>query len=101
MSTLIPKNSASLTAWDVAAATGGDIVHLGRDTRAVGITTDTRSLKAGSAFVALRGNRFDGNEFQREAVQRGAVLLVVERGRTAHKDDAGVAVVEVDDTLVA
>lgn len=40
--------------------------------------TDTRELRAGDAFVALRGERFDGHQFTREAVAKGAVAIFVD-----------------------
>lgn len=43
------------------------------------ITTDTRSLGAGSLFVALRGERFDAHDFLAQARAAGAVAAVVER----------------------
>ncbi|HYA65573.1 MAG TPA: UDP-N-acetylmuramoyl-tripeptide--D-alanyl-D-alanine ligase, partial [Burkholderiaceae bacterium] len=43
------------------------------------VSTDTRTLQAGALYVALRGPRFDGHEFARDACQRGAVALMVEQ----------------------
>ena len=43
------------------------------------IGTDTRSIEPGDTFVALHGERFDGNDFAAEAVRRGAALLVLDR----------------------
>ncbi|MEO0512032.1 MAG: UDP-N-acetylmuramoyl-tripeptide--D-alanyl-D-alanine ligase [Planctomycetota bacterium] len=40
---------------------------------------DTRTLRPGSAFVAIRGERFDGHEFVERAVEQGAALIVAER----------------------
>jgi UDP-N-acetylmuramoyl-tripeptide--D-alanyl-D-alanine ligase len=37
---------------------------------------DTRTQKPGDAFFALRGNRFDGNQFVAEAFKRGASVAV-------------------------
>ena len=37
------------------------------------VHTDTRSLRAGDLFVALRGERFDGHSFLAQARQAGAV----------------------------
>ena len=62
-----------------------------------GVTTDSREVKKGQIFFALRGDRFDGNRFASEAVQAGASFVVV--------DDPSVVVDEryllVKDTLVA
>ncbi len=43
------------------------------------ISTDTRDLPQGCVFLALKGARFDGNEYAAEAVQKGAVYAITER----------------------
>lgn len=43
------------------------------------VTTDTRELPAGSLFVAIPGERFDGNDFVAEAHAKGAVGALVSR----------------------
>ncbi len=49
-----------------------------------GISTDSRTLKPGELFVALRGERFDGHDHLDDALGRGAVaLLVQDRDRSA------------------
>ena len=42
------------------------------------ISTDTRSVKEGTLFFALKGERFDGHDFVHQAMQAGAVALVVD-----------------------
>lgn len=44
-----------------------------------GVCTDSRKLCAGNIFFALRGDNFDGNNFAREALNRGALCAVVEK----------------------
>jgi UDP-N-acetylmuramoyl-tripeptide--D-alanyl-D-alanine ligase len=71
---------------------------------AAGITTDTRSLKAGDAFLALRGDRFDGHEFVDQAVAKGAIAAIVdERFSLAegHAKHARLPLLQVADTLEA
>jgi len=41
---------------------------------------DARAVTAGALFFAVAGERADGHDFAAEAVERGAVALVVERG---------------------
>ena len=43
-----------------------------------GISTDTRSLKEGEAFLALRGPNYDGNRFVEEAFDRGACAAIAD-----------------------
>jgi UDP-N-acetylmuramoyl-tripeptide--D-alanyl-D-alanine ligase len=42
------------------------------------ISTDTRTLKAGALFVALRGDNFDGHNYVAEAAKRGAAVALVD-----------------------
>ncbi|MBW1996588.1 MAG: UDP-N-acetylmuramoyl-L-alanyl-D-glutamate--2,6-diaminopimelate ligase [Deltaproteobacteria bacterium] len=44
-----------------------------------GLAYDSRRVKPGYLFVALRGNRLDGHDYMNDAVQRGAVAVVGER----------------------
>ncbi len=43
------------------------------------VSTDTRTMQPGDAFVALHGERFDGHDFTAQAVRQGAALLVLDR----------------------
>ncbi|MBD2137745.1 UDP-N-acetylmuramoyl-tripeptide--D-alanyl-D-alanine ligase [Anabaena sp. FACHB-1237] len=43
-----------------------------------GVQTDTRSLKPGEVFVALRGERFDGHDFVDKAIAQGAIVAIVD-----------------------
>jgi UDP-N-acetylmuramoyl-tripeptide--D-alanyl-D-alanine ligase len=44
------------------------------------VHTDTRTLRAGDLFVALRGERFDANDFLAQAKASGAAAALAERG---------------------
>ncbi|MFO8142167.1 MAG: UDP-N-acetylmuramoyl-tripeptide--D-alanyl-D-alanine ligase [Marinobacter sp.] len=48
-----------------------------------GISTDTRSVGPGQLFVALRGERFDGQKFLAQAQAQGAVAAVVDSADNA------------------
>jgi len=45
------------------------------------ISTDSRSLKTGAVFIAVKGDRFDGHDYIEEAVKKGAVVVVYESRR--------------------
>ncbi len=61
------------------------------------VHTDTRSLRAGDLFVALRGERFDAHDFLPQAKAGGAAAALAERGLEA----AGLAGLEVADSGAA
>jgi UDP-N-acetylmuramoyl-tripeptide--D-alanyl-D-alanine ligase len=62
-----------------------------------GICTDTRKLKKNSIYFALKGENFDGNEYADQALERGALLAVVDDKN--QKDDFKVIVEDVLLTL--
>ncbi len=64
-----------------------------------GVSIDSRTLREGDLYVAIRGKRFDGNEFAGEALDRGAAGVVVERFPASGK--TGRPVWRVRDTLEA
>ncbi|MCE4556358.1 UDP-N-acetylmuramoyl-tripeptide--D-alanyl-D-alanine ligase [Roseateles cellulosilyticus] len=49
-------------------------------TRFARVHSDTRTLQPGDLFVALRGERFDANDFLAQAQASGAVAALAERG---------------------
>ncbi|MDM0105269.1 UDP-N-acetylmuramoyl-tripeptide--D-alanyl-D-alanine ligase [Variovorax sp. J22R24] len=79
-------------AWIPGARLVGDAA-----TPILRVHTDTRTLAAGDLFVALKGERFDANDFLADARSSGAVAAIAHRGLEA----AGLAGLEVPDTLVA
>ena len=62
------------------------------------VTTDTRTLKGGEMFFALKGENFDGNEYALKALELGARYAIVNASaEVAASDDP--RLVKVEDTL--
>lgn len=62
------------------------------------VTTDSRSIKGGELFIALKGENFDGNEYALKALEAGASYAVVSVGsKVAESDDP--RILPVEDTL--
>ena len=61
------------------------------------VHTDTRTLQPGDLFVALKGERFDANDFLADALAQGATAVLAHRGMVP----AGASGIEVDDTRMA
>jgi UDP-N-acetylmuramoyl-tripeptide--D-alanyl-D-alanine ligase len=70
----------------------------GADVRFSGVSTDTRTLRAGDLFVALRGERFDGHGFLKNAAGAKAAAALVDRDYTG---ESPLPVAVVDDTRLA
>jgi UDP-N-acetylmuramoyl-tripeptide--D-alanyl-D-alanine ligase len=60
-----------------------------------GVSTDTRNIVEGSLFFALKGERFNGNEFARQALESGAAYAVIDEPEHRHNDRC----LPVDDVL--
>ncbi len=84
------------TAENLAQATGGAWVRSlaeGDVDAGRAVSTDSRSVGRGQVFFALRGERFDGHEFVREALAEGAAAVVVEDGELARAAEGAALVV--------
>jgi UDP-N-acetylmuramoyl-tripeptide--D-alanyl-D-alanine ligase len=55
----------------------------GADVSFSSLSTDTRTIHPGDAYLALVGERFDGNDYVDEAKQRGAAAAIVSKPREA------------------
>jgi UDP-N-acetylmuramoyl-tripeptide--D-alanyl-D-alanine ligase len=113
MATPIPINQCEFTLAEVVEATGGTFVlNAAQGTGSfgdgesgkrpptgniVGVSIDTRSLKAGALFVALHGAASDGHDYLAQAAALGARAAIVATGRHHPALDC----VEVADTLDA
>jgi UDP-N-acetylmuramoyl-tripeptide--D-alanyl-D-alanine ligase len=94
--------SPTLTAAELAAATGGRLLH-SSDRAIRGGAVDSRLVEPGNLFVALAGERTDGHRYLRAAVDAGASALLVselpaESGDLA--EEGGPTIVAVRDTLL-
>jgi UDP-N-acetylmuramoyl-tripeptide--D-alanyl-D-alanine ligase len=83
---------------DAIAVSGADVRGGAALPETLHFSTDTRHLVPGDTFLALRGDRFDGHDYVREALANGAAVVVVD-------DDAsvppGVPALVVADTKAA
>ena len=85
-------------AMDFLDAAGGEA--MGDLPDVTGISIDTRTLEPGDAFFAIRGERLDGHDYAKAALEKGASCAVVEAGRAGDFADSG-CVIGVADVLKA
>jgi len=75
--TFYREGTGILTLKEIIEATGGRVI-LGNPDTAVfsGVSIDSRTIKEGELFVALKGERFDGHEFLLSAMEKGKGAVV-------------------------
>ena len=78
---------------EAALATGGQLI--GADVEFCCVGTDSRAIKKGQLFVALKGENFDGHEYAAQSLEQGASAALVSKA-----SNASPAVV-VEDTRLA
>lgn len=64
------------------------------------VVTDTRQIQPGDLYVALKGDRFDGNQFVADAVNKGAVAAVISEDST-QQENLAIPRIAVKDTRAA
>jgi UDP-N-acetylmuramoyl-tripeptide--D-alanyl-D-alanine ligase len=70
--------------------------RIGADVEITSVNIDTRTIKPGQLYIAIKGHNFDGNEFVGQAEQAGAIAAIVNSGATTHMPH-----IVVDDTRLA
>lgn len=100
--TPIPKNQARFTLSEIASATcariAPDVETRLAQIEVVGVCTDSRAVEPGNLYVALRGETHDGHRFVKQAIERGALAVLVSDDAGI---DAGAPVIRVQDTMTA
>lgn len=88
---------SSITFKKIAELTRGDLISEGdTEIKVTSISTDTRTLKPGDIYLALRGEHFDGNAFIPQAVKAGATGVICESSSIL-----GIPTIKVKDSLRA
>lgn len=102
---------------EILKAVKGKPVCWRKDVQIEGISIDSRTVKKGDCFIAVKGNNFDGHDFIPDVIRKGASCIIKD-GRSFNYAQCGLkcsgqalrqssgqaeeaAVIEVDDTIKA
>ncbi|MCX5668826.1 MAG: UDP-N-acetylmuramoyl-tripeptide--D-alanyl-D-alanine ligase [Candidatus Omnitrophica bacterium] len=85
---------------EIIQATKGRLIQGKLTDKITGVSTDSRSLKPLEAFLALRGENYDGHDFVVRALESKASCLIVEK-KPGFLIPPHVAVIKVKATTVA
>ena len=81
----------------IATGCAGEQLSGSPETSVHRVCTDSRGLQTGDLFFALAGSRFDGHDFLRQAVEKGAGAVVINRDRVP-ASLGSCAMIAVEDT---
>jgi UDP-N-acetylmuramoyl-tripeptide--D-alanyl-D-alanine ligase len=87
------------TVGEIIAATGGRAEGLTGDS-VCSLSIDSREIAPEGLFVAIKGERFDGHDFVRQALDNGAVAALVSQEKAAGLGDRLIVVPDALEGLV-
>ena len=65
------------------------------------VSTDTRTIKDGAVFVALKGENSDGHKYIKKAAELGAICCIVQDGADIPDNIPCIAVADTSQALLA
>ena len=89
---------------DILKCTAGILVTGNEEYECENFSRDTRIIKTGDTFVAIKGETFDGNKFWKEAFENGADTVIINKIEITEQDIEKYRnknIIQVDDTLLA
>ena len=87
---------------DVLAGTLGELRgDIAMNTAFSGLHRDARVVGPGELYLAIKGERFDGNVFCRDAAARGAAAAIVDKSWADSQNSPPLPLIVVDDTIGA
>lgn len=92
--------TTGITPDNIAAAVAGDLI-LRSERKVTGISIDSRTVKPGDLFVAVRGENTDGHKYAAGAAEAGASAVMISDRSAADGIQNSCSVILVPDTVAA
>ena len=89
-----------LTLSKIAKITGAELISSAPKTKVTSFVTDSRVIRPGDAFIALKGKNHDARQFIPDVLKKGAAVVLAEKGFELPKN-ADASFLLVDDSLKA
>jgi UDP-N-acetylmuramoyl-tripeptide--D-alanyl-D-alanine ligase len=94
---------------DLMRAVSGEFVKGNPGFSANGVSIDSRTIKKGEVYFAVRGARYDGHDFIKEAIDKGAAAVVCSKDKIETESGIdfvksfpdSVSIVKTNDTLIS
>lgn len=83
---------------EILEVTKGKLLCGNEEDECINFIRDSREIKEGDVYIALKGEKFDGNDFCQDAIKNGAKICIVSK-EIETKDN--VTIIIVKDTLKA
>ena len=94
----------NLLAKNILEVTGGELIIGEENLVCENFSKDTRAINEGDIYIGIKGEKFDGNLFWKEALEKGASAVIVQDIEFDKKDFEkfiGKTIIKVENTLEA
>lgn len=91
----------SFTASEIIESTGGELICGKGDTLFSGLSIDSRKIGVGELFWAIKGEHHNGNDYLKDALEKGAIGVVSDNGLLESKLSHNVVAIKVPSSLAA
>lgn len=92
---------ASFSFDEIRKATNAKLIYGNKKGFCIGVSIDSRTLKEGELFIALKGERFDGHNFINSVIKNGSSAVIISNTEAIEGNDFSCAIFLVDDTKKA
>ncbi|MGA7838071.1 MAG: Mur ligase domain-containing protein, partial [Ignavibacteriaceae bacterium] len=89
-----------LTLEDIFEIPGARIYNPDEFKSVSSVSIDSRNIKKNSLFVAIKGEKFDGHNFIREVIKKGASAIMINEKKYRIFNDLELPVITVPDTTI-
>ena len=89
-----------ITLEDIFGISTAVIYYPDRYKSVTSVSIDTRTIKKNSIFVAIKGGNYDGHKFVKDAINKGAIAVVVSNRKLKNFDNVQVPIISVKNTLI-
>ncbi len=87
-------------AEEILEITAGELISRGKEEEFRGISIDSRTIKKGELFIAIKGENFDGHDFIEEAIKKGAAG-VIQSSKLKVQSSRRIPIIFTKDTIKA
>lgn len=88
---------------EIVKATGGVLLHKGKENYITGIKQDSRECEPGDMFVAIKGENLDGHKYIQQVMEKECTAVLISDQSMLPDDDVceNTNIIMVDDTVYA
>ncbi len=93
-----------LTVKDIISKTNGKLIEGNENLICKNFSSDTRKIDKDDVYIGIKGEKFDGSKFWRQALENGASCVIVENidfTKEEKKEFEGKTIIKVENTLEA